>query len=202
MDFSGDDSEGAGRHASQAGGSAADSRALLNGLLMKVATGDRATFSQLYHHTSSKLFGVCLRMLRDTGAAEEVLQDFYISVWRQADRFDPGRASALTWLTTMARNRAIDRLRQHREAPLDEGAEETLVDDAPTPAEHTEDNQERLRLASCIDQLTPQHGHAIREAFFSGATYSELAARVNVPLGTMKSWIRRSLVLLKACLEQ
>lgn len=174
----------------------------LNQVLQQVARGDRAAFSTLYRATSPKLFGVCLRMLRDRSAAEDVLQDLYATVWRRADSFDPARASALTWLTTIARNRAIDRIRERREVPLDEDVATWLVDENPSPMAVAEQSQARGRLQTCINELDPQHGYAIKEAFYSGASYSELAQRAQVPLGTMKSWIRRSLLLLKACLQR
>jgi len=174
----------------------------LNDVLLKVAQGDRSAFLTLYRATSPKLFAVCLRMLRDRSAAEDVLQELYATVWRRADSFDPARASALTWLTTIARNRAIDRIRERREAPLDEETAAWLVDENPSPMAIAEQSQARRRLQACMNELDPPQGHAIREAFFTGASYSELAERANVPLGTMKSWIRRSLLLLKACLQR
>ena len=103
----------------------------------------------------------------------------------------------MTWLITLARNKTIDRLRQHRDAQLDDEQALALPAEDPTPAALAEASQERLRLERCLAQLDPQQGRAVREAFFSGATYSELAARLRVPLGTMKSWIRRSLMQLK-----
>ncbi|WP_236596716.1 sigma-70 family RNA polymerase sigma factor [Paraburkholderia hiiakae] len=174
----------------------------LNLLLLDVGTGDRAAFGTLYRRTSAKLFGVCLRMLRDRGEAEEVLQDVYVTVWRRAVTFDPTLASAITWLVAIARNRAIDRLRRHREEPLDESIGDEVADEGPSPAAIVEHSEERRRLERCLEGLPAQKGSVIREAFFTGATYAELAERLSVPLGTMKSWIRRSLLQLKACLEQ
>jgi RNA polymerase sigma factor (sigma-70 family) len=174
----------------------------LDQLLSRVAEGDQKAFEELYGATSSRLFGVILRMMRDRGEAEDILQEVYATAWRRADTFDPERGSAITWLITLGRNRTIDRMRQHREESIpDEDAFE-VADDAPTPAAAAESNQERLRLERCLERLEPQRGRAVREAFFSGVTYSELAQRLTVPLGTMKSWIRRSLVQLKTCLEQ
>jgi RNA polymerase sigma factor (sigma-70 family) len=173
----------------------------LNRILLLVGQGDQAAFAELYRLTSSKLFGVCVRMLRDRGEAEDMLQEVYTTVWRRADTFDPSRASAITWLVTLARNRTIDRLRQHREAQLDDAADPDIVDDQPSPATIAERSQERRRLERCLEALGEQQRKAVREAFFSGVTYSELAGRASVPLGTMKSWIRRSLMQLKACLE-
>jgi len=141
-------------------------------------------------------------MIRDRGEAEDLLQEVFATAWRRADTFDPARGSAMTWLVALGRNRTIDRMRQHREELLGEGDAPDIADEAPTPAAAAESSEERRRLESCLDRLEPQQKSAIREAFFTGATYNELAQRLAVPLGTMKSWIRRSLMQLKTCLEQ
>ena len=171
-------------------------------LLQATAEGDQRAFAELYRRTSSKLFGVCMAMLRERGESEDALQDVYTSVWKRAGSFDPARAAAMTWLITLARNRAIDRLRQHREGPLDDATANELVDHEPTPALSAESSQERRRLERCLDALEPKQKSAVRAAFFTGATYNELADHCGVPLATMKSWIRRSLIRLRACLEQ
>jgi RNA polymerase sigma factor (sigma-70 family) len=175
----------------------------LNRLLIETGRSDQRAFAELYRLTSSKLFGVCMRMLRDRGEAEDVLQETYTTVWRRAAGFDAAKASAITWLTTLSRNKAIDRLRQHREELLDDPTRlEETADGLPTPAALAEASQEYRRLEHCMDQLEPQYRDSVREAFFTGATYNELAERRKVPLGTMKSWIRRSLMLLQTCLGQ
>ena len=175
----------------------------LNQLLQLAGRNDQKAFAELYKRTSSKLFGVCLRMLRDRGEAEEVLQETYTTVWRRAGSFDASRASAITWLVTLSRNKAIDRLRQHREELLDDPSKlDETVDEQPTPAAGAETSQEYQRLQHCLDELDPQQQSSVREAFFTGATYNELATRCKVPLGTMKSWIRRSLMQLRTCLDQ
>ncbi|GGY16418.1 RNA polymerase sigma factor [Rhodanobacter panaciterrae] len=175
----------------------------LNQLLQQTGRNDQKAFAELYKRTSSKLFGVCLRMLRDRGEAEEVLQETYTTVWRRAGSFDASRASAVTWLVTLSRNKAIDRLRQHREELLDDPSRlDETVDEQPTPAAGAETSQEYQRLQHCLDELEPQQQSSVREAFFTGATYNELATRCKVPLGTMKSWIRRSLMQLRTCLDQ
>jgi RNA polymerase sigma factor (sigma-70 family) len=174
----------------------------LNRLLFQTGRNDQKAFAELYKRTSSKLFGVCLRMLRDRGEAEEVLQETYITVWRRASSFDATKASAMTWLITLSRNKAIDRLRQHREELLDDPLKlEEAADEDPTPAGAAETSQECRRLEHCLDTLEPQQRSSVREAFFTGATYNELATRCKVPLGTMKSWIRRSLMQLRTCLD-
>jgi RNA polymerase sigma factor (sigma-70 family) len=175
----------------------------LNQLLLQTGRSDQKAFAELYKRTSSKLFGVCLRMLHDRGEAEEVLQETYTTVWRRAASFDAAKASAITWLITLSRNKAIDRLRQHREELLDDPSRlDEAVDEQPTPATDAETSQEYRRLQRCLDELEPQQRDSVREAFFTGATYNELATRCMVPLGTMKSWIRRSLMQLRTCLDQ
>lgn len=181
---------------------AADDREELARLLQQSGRSDQQAFAELYRRTSAKLFGVCLRMLHERGAAEDGLQEIYTTVWRRASSFDPDRAAAMTWLITLARNRCIDRLRQHREAPLDDAIADKLVDENPTPVADAERSQQRQRLERCMERLEPPQKSAVRAAFFSGATYNELAMRESVPLATMKSWIRRSLILLRTCLEQ
>ncbi|WEN14465.1 sigma-70 family RNA polymerase sigma factor [Rhodanobacter sp. AS-Z3] len=174
----------------------------LNRLLQQSGRNDQKAFAELYKRTSSKLFGVCLRMLRDRSEAEEVLQETYTTVWRRASSFDASKASAITWLVTLSRNKAIDRLRQHREELMDDPSHlDELVDEQPTPAADAQTSQEYQRLQRCMDELEPQQQSSVREAFFTGATYNELAARCKVPLGTMKSWIRRSLMQLRSCLD-
>ena len=158
---------------------------------------------RVYAATSAKLFGLCLRILRDQGEAEDVLQEVYTQVWRRAGAFDAARGvSPITWLLALTRNRAIDRLRAskahlaHPAAWLD-----TKADEAPLASTLLEQQDEARRLTRCLDDLQPQHAAAVRSAFFDGASYSQLADAAAVPLGTMKSWIRRSLQQLRACLE-
>jgi len=179
-------------------------RSQLAAALVRVAAGDRAALAIVYQDTSAKLFGICLRILKDRSEAEDVLQDVYVTVWRKAAIFDPGRASPITWLVAIARNRAIDRLRvrgaRERLEPIE--AADAIGDPALSAVERVELAQQHQRLARCLEELEARHSTAIRAAFLDGATYEELAARLNVPLGTMKSWIRRGLLKLRACLER
>jgi RNA polymerase sigma factor (sigma-70 family) len=177
-------------------------RAHLGQLLEATARGDQAAFAELYRVASAHVFAVIVRMVHDRGEAEDLLQEVFTTAWRRAGLFDASRGGAMTWLVTLARNRAIDRMRQHREAQLDDGVAEVIPDEDPTPAARAEANEERRRLEHCMERLDSTQRGAVREAFFSGATYSELAERMSVPLGTLKSWIRRSLMQLKTCLEQ
>jgi RNA polymerase sigma factor (sigma-70 family) len=172
--------------------------------IAQVAGGDRAALQLVYHATSAKLFGIALRILGDRGEAEDVLQDVYLTVWRKAGRFDATVASPITWLVTIARNRAIDRLRSgailQRSEPIE--AADAVADPAPSPVAMLEAEQERGRLEDCLRELEVTQAGAIRSAFLDGSTYEELATRASVPLGTMKSWIRRGLLKLRACLER
>ena len=178
-------------------------RRLLAAALVRVAGGDRAALRVVYQDTSAKLFGVCLRILKDRGEAEDVLQEVFVTVWRRAASFDPGRASPITWMVAIARNRAIDRLRasaiSRRMEPIESA--DAVSDPAPAAVERVELAQQHQRLSRCLEELEARQASAIREAFLDGTTYEELAARMSVPLGTMKSWIRRGLLKLRTCLE-
>ena len=178
-------------------------RSQLAAALSRVASGDRAALRVVYQDTSAKLFGVCLRILKDRSEAEDVLQEVFVTVWRKAASFDPGKASPITWLVAIARNRAIDRLRagavSRRMEPIESA--DAVSDPAPGAVERVERAQQHQRLARCLEELEARQASAIRAAFLDGATYEELAARMSVPLGTMKSWIRRGLLKLRACLE-
>ncbi len=169
--------------------------------LGQVAHGDRAALRSVYDATSAKLFGICLRISRDRALAEDVLQDVYVKVWRRAGRFDPAKASPITWLAAIARNTAIDAIRKR--GRRDEVSDDVLADfedSAPRADALVEQRQDRARVVDCLDTLEGEQKRSIREAFFGGFTYSELADRRGVPLGTMKSWIRRGLARMKECL--
>lgn len=177
-------------------------RARLGDLLLAVGKGDSQAFDNLYQLTSGKLFGICQRMLVQRSDAEDVLQEIYILVWRKAALYDPERGNPITWLAMLARNKCIDRLRlSGAEAHLDPIDLDELPHQQDTLGAVEQDSEQR-RLNSCLSTLQDQQRTVIRTAFFDGCTYEALAARTGVPLGTMKSWIRRGLQSLKACLEQ
>jgi RNA polymerase sigma-70 factor (ECF subfamily) len=172
--------------------------------LLATATGDRRAFESLYQRTASKLFGVCLRILGERGDAEEVLQDVYLVIWRKAGLYDGERASPITWLAMIARNKAIDRLRggRHDRAAQSIDFGDQFIDEAVDVAALAEQDSEGRRLHDCMDELSGEQRNAIRVAFFDGCTYEELAARSETPVGTIKSWIRRGLIKLKDCLRR
>ncbi|MFY9878959.1 MAG: sigma-70 family RNA polymerase sigma factor [Pseudolabrys sp.] len=179
-------------------------RSLIAAALGRIPAGDRAALQTVYRLTSAKLFGVCVRILGERAEAEDVLQEVYVTVWRKAADFDASRASPMTWLIALARNRSIDRLRASRVSrnmdPIDSATE--VADMAAAADTALEGVQEHARLHGCLDGLVSHERAALRGAFFDGNTYDDLAKRMNVPLGTMKSWIRRAMIKLKACLEQ
>lgn len=177
-------------------------RAALTEALIRTGQEDRAAFRTVYHATSAKLFGICLRICGDRQGAEDVLHDVYLTIWNRAGAYQPGRASPISWLATIARNRAIDWRRRQARAPVapvedaDAVPDRALRQDDALLAEETQ-----ARLHQCLDAIEGRQRAAIRSAFFDGLTYAELAARQAVPLGTMKSWVRRGLIALKGCLD-
>jgi RNA polymerase sigma-70 factor (ECF subfamily) len=171
-------------------------------LMARIADGDRAALRQLYEASSSKLFGLLLRILSDREEAEDVLQDVYVTIWRRADRFDASRASVMAWVSAIARNRAIDRLRARGPASRRESIDNfEVADDAPGAEALVGAADDARRLEACLNELDPRTREVIRTAFFEGVTYEALSVRLGVPLGTVKSWIRRGLARLKGCLE-
>ena len=177
-------------------------RSALVAALARVAAGDRAAMQEVYRRTSAKLFGVCLRIFGERAEAEDAVQDVYLAIWRKAGTFDPARSSPITWLVTLARNRAIDRLRasgRRPTAPLELAAD--VADETPDAETALVHADEDTRVLECIEHLRPDDAVMIRTAFFDGVTYADLAERANLPLGTVKSRMRRSLLKLRDCLQ-
>ena len=175
---------------------------VLSQLMSRIAAGERDALRQLYDATSAKLFGVCLRILSDREESEDVLQDVYVTIWRRADRFDGARASVMTWVSTIARNRAIDRLRARGPMAYAEQVDVLEIADGQDSAETLlSAADDRNRLHGCMSELDDRTQKVIRTAFFDGVTYEALAKSMDAPLGTVKSWIRRGLAKLKGCLQ-
>lgn len=177
-------------------------RAQLTDLIGQAADGDRQAFQDIYNLTSAKLFGVCLRILNDRQASEDALQDVYVKIWRNAGRFDAKRASPITWLATIARNTAIDRKRSggNRVMVSDDAIMDMASDDKGA-LEGLEAQEGVNILNKCLDSLEARQRNVIRTAFFEGHSYSDLAQKLNTPLGTVKSWVRRGLKRLKDCID-
>lgn len=184
------------------GDPAADTkRAKLVTDLGRVAEGDETALRGVYDATSAKLFGVCLRISGNREAAEDILQQVYIKIWDRAGRFDAERASPISWLCAIARNTSIDWRRANgATAYLPESAAAAIADDSPLAPDKIDTEAQRARIFDCLDALEERPRRAIRAAFFDGLTYSQLADAMSVPLGTLKSWVRRGLIQLKGCL--
>ena len=158
----------------------------------------------LYEHTSAKLFGVTLRLLKNRTDAEDALQEVYVKIWHRADKYAASDASAMSWLITVARNHAIDRLRQGKSERQQDSLEEAddITDDRANPEMSAVAGSERRRIDECFERLDAEKSKAVREAYLEGYSYKELADKNNVPLNTMRTWLRRSLMKLKECLEE
>ena len=176
----------------------------IEALLLKVALKDRAAFSSLYSATSAKLFGLCLRVLKDRAVAEEVLQEVFVKIWNRADRYKVTGHSPMTWLITLARNTAIDRYRAGKAGAQMTELEDAMpvVDTQAGPEAQLIAADEARRVVDCLGELPNERADAVRGAYLGGESYAELADRFGVPLNTMRTWLRRSLHSLKDCLSR
>lgn len=176
----------------------------IEGWLSRAGLGDRAAFGHLYDATSAKLFGVALRVLGNRAEAEDALQEIYVKIWRNADRYQVNGLSPITWMATVARNHSIDRLRRRRsEGERSEmPADDVLRDPQPGPESAAIAGGEARAIASCLGELEPNRSEAVRRAYLEGETYAELATRFDVPLNTMRTWLRRSLMALRECMSR
>ena len=176
----------------------------LEALIGGVARGDQRALARLYSATSAKLFGIAMRILRRRDWAEDVLQEAFVRVWHRAGDYRAAKGAPMAWLTTIVRNRAIDRLRADRgDIALDEVTERAnWTDDGGSPEDLAVASADARELARCLEQLRPAQRDCIVLAYRDGYTHEELARRVERPLGTVKSWIRRGLAELKDCLER
>lgn len=178
--------------------------------LARLSLGDRSALATVYRATSAHLFGVILRIQPDRGVAEDLLQDVYISIWRAAGSYDASRGQPMTWLTSMARNRAIDSLRRRKAGPQtvapaavgddDEDPLDGVASGEAGPLQLLQQAADARRIAHCLGELTSEQRQCVALAFYQGHSHAEVAAHLAQPLGTVKSWLRRALIALKACL--
>ena len=169
-------------------------------LLRRCAEGDAAAFRALYEQQAPRLYGLALRMTRQPALAADALHDAFLQAWQQAARFDPARGPAEAWLIGLLRFHSIDILRRrNREEPGYEPPDS--ADDAPDPFERLRASSESAALHRCLATLDAAQQRVIRLAFVEGLSHAELAAHLAAPLGTVKSLIRRALLVLKRCLE-
>jgi RNA polymerase sigma-70 factor, ECF subfamily len=169
-------------------------------LISRTGLGDRAAFRSLYTATSAKLFGVALRVLKNRTDAEDVLQEVYVKIWHNAAKYQVSGYSPMTWLIAIARNQSIDRIRSRRPEGTELSEAEELADLAATPEQAAVMSGEAARLRVCLEQLSPGRAEAVKAAYMEGYSYQELADKLEQPINTVRTWLRRSLITLRDCL--
>lgn len=184
-----------------------EQNAELDSLMSLAAGGDQVAFRRFYDLASPSILAILVRLMKDRYQAEDVLQDAMVVAWNKASDFNPGLASAKTWITTIARRRALDLLRsdtRRREILHDDARDirRTMGLDAADAPSSPESAATADRLVHCFGELDPNAAACIQFAYLDGLTFSEIADRLSRSLGTVKSWIRRSLVKLKACMQR
>ena len=171
-------------------------------LIHRVAQKDRQAFALLYQATAPKLLGTVLRILRDRGWADDVIQDSYLKIWQKAEQFQDGKSSPITWLVSIARNGAIDELRKH---PAGRTTNSDELDEMPgrqiSAQEQLEEQRAANQLNHCIDQLEKDRQDMVRLAYLNGWSREELASQFEQPVNTIKTWLHRALKQIKRCLE-
>jgi RNA polymerase sigma-70 factor, ECF subfamily len=168
-------------------------------LLQRCAAGDGVAFRTLYDRWNARLYGIALRITRQPSLAADAMHDAFVQVWEQARRFDPARGSSEAWMIGLVRYRSLDIVRrQTREVPGYEAEERE--DESPDALSRLVSTAEGAALQRCLQQLEAERRRLVVMAFVDGLSHSELAERLRVPLGTVKSWIRRSLLSLRECL--
>jgi len=175
----------------------------LEDLMVSVARGDRTAFRTLYDRSSAKLFGVVLRILKNRQKSEDVLQDVFLRIWQKAGSYDPAQGKPITWMATIARNRAIDIIRSARpETTVDEpGDEEEIFRLGGAEAESIDVTElESLRI--CLGEMKHDDRNYVLLAYYEGYSREELANRFDAPVGTIKTRLRRGLIALRTCLER
>ena len=177
-------------------------------LLARVIKGDQQAFSQLYDHSSTLLFTLAVRILGNREEAAELLQDVYLEVWRKVSRYDIGRGTPIAWLVTLTKSRAIDRLRARASRgyrttnPLEAGTAAQMADPGPSPLETQADQELRMAVGTAVGDLPQAQQQAIELAYYEGLSHTEIAARLNQPLGTVKTRIKLGMSKLRESLRQ
>jgi RNA polymerase sigma-70 factor (ECF subfamily) len=169
-------------------------------LLIRCASGDQDAFRSLYDLESARLYGLALRLTRQPQLAADAVHDAFMQVWQRAARFDPSRGAAEAWLSTLLRYRAIDIMRSRVREQYGDDLPET-VDTAPDPLAMLAATDEGAALRHCLDALEPAPRQVVTLSFLHGLSHADLAKRLEAPLGTVKSWVRRALQSLRQCLE-
>jgi RNA polymerase sigma-70 factor (ECF subfamily) len=175
----------------------------LAGLISQIADDDQSAMSTLYDTTNRLVYGLLLRILNDSATAEEVLLDVYTQVWRQASRYDGTRGGPMAWITTIARSRAIDRLRSEKQTTQREESIETVVQYASSEDVEGDVANTELRtiIRRAMEVLTSEQREVIELAYFNGMSQSEIALKLNQPLGTVKTRTRIGMMRLRETLR-
>ena len=171
-------------------------------LIGRVALGDRRALAALYNQTSPKLLAICLRILGNRNEAEEVLQEVYIKIWQRAGAFTAGSATSAAWLAAIARNQSIDALRSRKPVADEIDKALDLADAGPDPEAQVVIKDEGRRIDTCMEELEADRAVAVKRAYVEGLSYQELADQFGVPLNTVRTWLRRSLLKLRECMER
>lgn len=173
----------------------------LSHLMRRVAQRDRSAFAKVHQATSAKLYGVVLRILRRRDIADEVLQEVYVKIWERAADFDSERASPISWMATIARNRALDEVRRKQPVSIEDHPEvQDCASDDETALAAVMRSEDGRRLAECLKRLEPDRRQMVVFAYCEGLSRDELAQKYGQPVNTIKTWLRRSLAQLKGCL--
>ncbi len=174
-------------------------------LLARCALLDRRAFEELYQHASPTLYSALLRVTRNRELAADLLQEGFVKIWQHAGDYRPKHGQPLTWMGTIVRRLAIDRLRSseyRRRVDISNEAWETLPDDTLPPEEQLHAEQGNTALTHCLNTLDPEPRCAVLLAYYEGLTHDAIARQLQRPLGTVKAWVRRSLQRLKTCLGE
>ena len=171
----------------------------LSALLSRSARGDQQAFAELYDATSSRVFGLAVRVVRDPAQAEEVTQEAYLEVWKTATRFDPERGSALSWLMTICHRKAVDRVRSAEASTRRDTSyqQQNQTIDHDSTADAAQASMEAKRVRDALQGLTEVQREAIELAYFGGYTHTEVAGMLDLPVGTAKTRIRDGLIRLR-----
>lgn len=171
-------------------------------LMRRSARGDEQAFAELYDATSSRMYGLVLRVVRDPAQAAEVTQDCYLQIWQSSARFDPARGSVLGWMMTLAHRRAVDRVRSAQSVvERDRRYADREPQQVPDVSDAVVDRLEAERMRKALDGLTTMQREAIELAYYGGYTHSEVAGLLDIPLGTAKTRVRDGLIRLRDFFE-
>lgn len=179
-----------------------DSSQQIEALIAEVVLHDRSAYQQLYDLSSAKLFGICLRILKDRAEAEDALQEVFVNIWKKSSSYEASKARGITWMSAIARNHSIDRLRARR--PFEESIDDNyeLEDKTPGPEAAVTRSAVNKEIHDCLSALDNKHSEAVKRTYLNGWTYQQTADELKVPLNTLKTWIRRSLIALRECMNK